>query len=109
MNDDPPLFAALQAMHGLTARHQLREDRRVSDYESFGTGRYGADDDPHGPPSPPLALSPDEADRAAAEQTISRWPFGRDEPAPPTAPVDPDAPVCCPSCGTGVHRDRLVR
>lgn len=74
---DPPLFDALRAVHGLNPRHRLREDH-VSDIDPFireGSWPpvtpepphpdptvyglppdhvYAADDDPAGPPSPPL-------------------------------------------------------
>lgn len=94
--DDPPLFAALSAFHGIGPRHELREDRMsyrdqpVSRVEA----RYGADDTPGGPPSPPL----DEP----AMVSSTDW------PARPvlTDPVAPDVAIC-PCCGTAVHPDRI--
>ena len=40
-------------------------------------------------------------DEAAWAPLPGRW--GTDE----IGAVDPDAPVCCPTCGSGVHPDRL--
>lgn len=128
-DDDPPLFAALAAIHRMGPRHHLREDRMtygndpdLSDPRGrYGTGAaYGADDDPVGPTPPPLDPSGDgiEPDEPASHT----WPFGW---ADITQQADPaitalsgrgrDNPgssvgtglVACPTCGTGVAVDRI--
>ena len=88
-DDDPPLFAALAAIHRVGPRHHLREDRMtynpdpdLSDPRSrYGAGSgaaYGADDDPRGPTPPPLDPSAGGLTDIGDESDDGRhnWPFG---------------------------------
>lgn len=125
--DDPPLYAALRSIYTTPPRHELREDRRVSSHEeSFGTGRYGADDDPQGPPEPPLQpalfdLPPTTETTARLDPDSEAWPFGdwTDVSSSVEATdnaregavelIDPVTSrlVMCPCCGTVVAADRI--
>lgn len=87
-DDDPPLFAALAAIHRFGPRHHLREDRMTfndSDLSDprgrYGSGystdaAYGADDDPRGPQAPPLDPSGGNLNVDPDDDPRHSWPFG---------------------------------
>lgn len=117
---DPPLFDALWSLSGLTARHHLREDPAMTEhYQPRGRApdpgpelspdptayglpaehRYGSDDTPGGPPAPPLGEP--YTPPPSFEQPSGFERPGGDTPYPEL--------VTCPTCGGGVHPDRLGR
>lgn len=118
-----PLYDALWSLSGMTTRHQLREDPAMADYtpqqgwrydephphaEAYGLGAghvYGSDDQPGGPPAPLLGQAGPHIS-AGYSGELSTFPSHagttfHDEDSTPTAVV------ACPTCGTGVHPDRL--
>lgn len=117
---DPPLFDALWSLSGMTTRNQAREDPAMTasyrDWEpepgpdlrpdptTYGLPAghvYGSDDPPGGPPAPPLGQTGPHISGGFSTGYVT-------EPPAPTAP-GPQALSVCPTCGTGVHPDRLQR
>lgn len=115
-----PLYDALWSLSGMTTRHQLREEPAMADYghahaqydephphaEAYGLGAghvYGSDDQPGGPPAPPLGQA---GPHISGEYSTGN--SGQRIDARDLQPLtDPTALTPCPTCGTGVHPDRI--